>query len=157
VNTVRSVVVTGIEKKGFKTGRRVVVAGGIAEECALAGGRVLSASGVIIERKSTDRSVESADCIQAKRIYSHGCIVCASVKQKRCSADARIVVSCVEIKRCSANSGVEVAGGDAKQGKRTNCCIPNAGGETPKSVVSLRGGEVGISSIRRGTDGLHLW
>src|SRR5207248_9049181 len=62
----------------------------------------------------------------------------------------------VKIKRSSANSGVEVAGGDAKQRKRTNCCIPHAGGESPKSVVPLRSGEVGIASIGRRRKRLHL-
>jgi hypothetical protein len=53
----------------------------------------------------------------------------------------------VKIKRSSTNSGVEVAGGDAKQRKRTNCCVPNAQGDSLKSVVPLRSGEVRIASI----------
>jgi len=43
------------------------------------------------------------------------------------------------------NSGVEAASGDAKQRKRTNCCVPYARGESLKGVVPRSSGEVGIA------------
>jgi hypothetical protein len=74
-------------------------------------------------------------------------------RRVRCFVRGRLVAVAVGVlvdaaiaKRSSANSGVEAASGDAKQRKRTNCCVPHAQGESLKGVVPRSSGEVGIAS-----------
>src|SRR5204863_305768 len=157
------------------TDRRVVVAARIAERLRTNGG-VFAAGDIVLERSRTDGGVvvasdvaKKGECtigrvvtagiVKGKRVYSIGCVTRAgSIEQKRCSTGGRVVVCGVEIKRSSTNSGIEAASGDTRQRKCTNCCIPNARGETPKSVVPLRSGEVGIASIGLRDNGLCcLW
>src|SRR5260370_37767987 len=57
----------------------------------------------------------------------------------------------------SANGGVEAASGDAKQRKRTNCCVPKAQGESLKGVLPRSSGEVGIAPGGWRADCLRSW
>ncbi len=165
----------GVGKKRLKTIGRVIrggvrrqgapTKGGVAEAADAAQQRIHTHRGVVVasdvakEGECTIGRVVTAGIVKGKRVYSIGCVTRAgSIEQKRCSTGGRVVVCGVEIKRSSTNSGIEAAGGDTRQRKCTNCCIPNARGETPKSVVPLRSGEVGITSVRRRDNGLCcLW
>src|SRR5205823_4371166 len=150
---------TSAARERISSDCRVVAAFGVANERLIASGRVSATFGVAKEGECTIGCVLVAGFVKGKRVYSIGSVVvAASIEQKRCSTGGRVVVCGVEIKRSSTNSGIEAAGGDTRQRKCTNCCIPNARGETPKSVVPLRSGEVGIASIGRRDNGLCcLW
>src|SRR5262249_20369916 len=135
----------------------VVTAVGVALERIDPVGRVGFPAAVAKERESSVGRVAAAGIVKFKRGCSDSCVLCAGgVKQKGCSASGRIEIPEVKIKRSSANSGVEVAGGDAKQRKSTNCRVPKAQGESLKGVVSRSSGEVRIASIGRRDNCLHL-